>query len=251
MTKRASSPGRGPRRSWCRAVLAVVIGLSPVALAGCNETTQDVVGSIPTDYRLRHPIVIEEANRATELFIGSGRSGLTEAQRADVLGLGRSWIREGTGAITIDLPADTTNARAARDSVREIQAVLGAAGVPARAIRVHNYRPADPRVFATIRLTYPRVVADAGPCGVWPEDLGPSINNPSYLENKPYHNFGCAVQRNIAAMVDNPADLVQPRAETPAYTSRRDAAFEKYRKGESTTATYPEADKAKLSDVGK
>ena len=61
----------------------------------------------------------------------------------------------------------------------------------------------------------------------------------------------CATQRNLAAMVDNPADLEQPRPETPAYTPRRNAAFDKYRKGVSTTTIYPEADKAKLSDTGK
>ena len=55
----------------------------------------------------------------------------------------------------------------------------------------------------------------------------------------------------MAAMVDNPSDLEQPRSETPAYTQRRSEAFEKYRKGNSTTTTYPEADKAKLSDTGK
>ena len=52
-------------------------------------------------------------------------------------------------------------------------------------------------------------------------------------------------------MIDNPADLEQPRSETPAYTARRDIAFEKYRKGNPTSTTYPEADKAKLSDTGK
>ena len=105
--------------------------------------------------------------------------------------------------------------------------------------------------FATIRLNYPKIAAVAGPCGLWPEDLGPSIKNKSYFENKPYYNFGCAYQRNMAAMVDNPSDLVQPRSETPAYTARRTDAFEKYRKGTTTATTYPEADKAKLSDTGK
>jgi pilus assembly protein CpaD len=52
-------------------------------------------------------------------------------------------------------------------------------------------------------------------------------------------------------MVDNPSDLVQPRPETPAYTTRRTAAFDKYRKGVPTSTLYPEADKAKLSDTGK
>ena len=40
-----------------------------------------------------------------------------------------------------------------------------------------------------------------------------------YIENRPYWNFGCATQRNLAAMVDNPADLVQPRGEAPAYSA--------------------------------
>ena len=55
----------------------------------------------------------------------------------------------------------------------------------------------------------------------------------------------------MAAMVDNPSDLVQPRPETPAYMARRSIGFEKYRKGVTSTTNYPEADKAKLSDTGK
>ena len=53
------------------------------------------------------------------------------------------------------------------------------------------------------------------------------------------------------ATADNPADLVQPRPETPPYTMRRSEAFEKYRKGTTSTTNYPEAEKAKLSDTGK
>jgi pilus assembly protein CpaD len=75
--------------------------------------------------------------------------------------------------------------------------------------------------------------------------------NPDYFENKPHYNFGCATQRNLAAMIDNPADLEQPRSESHAYTARRTVAFDRYRKGEATTTSYPEADKAKLSDTGK
>jgi pilus assembly protein CpaD len=78
-----------------------------------------------------------------------------------------------------------------------------------------------------------------------------SIHNKGYFENKPYYNFGCANQRNMAAMVDNPSDLVQPRNETPAYTARRTMSYEKYRKGTSTATIYPDSDKAKLSDTGK
>lgn len=223
-----------------------------VALGACTHTDDAVsTASIPEDYRMRHPIAIEEANHSIVVFIGQGRGGLSADQRADVMGLASSWQHEATGAITADVPVGTSNARAAADSFREIQALLAAAGVPSRGLTMHRYHPEDPRLMAAIRLSYPKLKAEAGPCGLWPEDLGPSVNNKGYYENKSYYNFGCAYQRNMAAMVDNPSDLVQPRPETPAYTVRRTEAFEKYRKGTTTATAYPDADKAKLSDTGK
>jgi pilus assembly protein CpaD len=232
-------------------VAATLLGAS-AALGACTHTSQDTVtGSVPNDYRQRHPIVIQEANRATEVFVGHARGGLTAAQRSDIAGLAQTWLREGTGGIIIDMPVNTPNARVATDSLREIQAILAAAGVPPRGITVRNYRPTDPRLFATIRVNYPRVIADAGPCGLWPEDLGPSIKNKGYFDNRPYYNFGCASQRNLAAMVDNPSDLVQPRSEAPVYTARRTYALDKYRRGESTATVYQDADKNKISNVGQ
>ena len=238
-------------RSRAFRLAGTLVGLA-VALGACHHTDIVVAAEdFPNDYRRRHPIAVEEANRSLVIFVGQARGGLSAAQRADVIGLAQVWLREGTGAITADVPVNTPNARAAANSFREIQATLAAAGVPPRGIVARNYRPEDPRMMATIRLNYPKFSATAGPCGVWPEDLGPSINNRTYFENKSYYNFGCAYQRNMAAMIDNPADLVQPRSETPAYTTRRTTAFDKYRKGTSTATIYPEADKAKLSDTGK
>src|SRR5216683_1330891 len=227
-----------------------LVGLA-VVLGACTHTDEVLTASVPDDYRLRHPIAIQEADRSVVIFVGHARGGLSASQRADVAGLAQIWAREGTGAIVADVPVDTPNARAAAATFREAQALLAAGGVPPRGIKLRHYHPDDPRAFATIRLSYPRIAAVAGPCGLWPEDLGPSIANADYSENKSYHNFGCANQRNLAAMIDNPSDLEQPRSETPAYTTRRTEAFEKYRKGDPTTTVYPEAEKAKLSDTGK
>ena len=232
-------------------LLGALAGLS-VVLGACNyATTDSVTASVPDDYRLRHPIAIQEADRSIVIFVGHARGGLSASQRADVIGLAQTWVREGTGAIVADVPVDTPNARAAAAAYREVQSVLLAGGVPSRGIILHHYHPDDPRVLPTIRLSYPKISAVAGPCGLWPEDLGPSIQNRTYSENKEYYNFGCAYQRNMAAMIDNPSDLVQPRPETPPYTARRTEGFEKYRKGETTATSYPESDKAKLSDSGK
>src|SRR5205823_11604375 len=211
-------------------IAGALVGLA-VVLGACRHTEDEVTASVPDDYRQRHPIAIHEADRSVVIFVGHARGGLSASQRADVMGLAQTWLREGTGTIIADLPVGTPNARAAADALRQVRSLLAAAGVPPRGLVVRRYQPYDLRTLATIRLSYPKISAIAGPCGLWPEDLGPSIRNPSYFENKQYFNFGCAYQRNMAAMVDNPSDLVQPRSETPAYTTRRTVAFEKYRKG--------------------
>ena len=109
-----------------------LVGLASLAvtLGGCMHTGDEVAttASIPEDYRLRHPIAVQEANQSVVIFVGHGRGGLTAEQRADVMGLAQTWLAEGTGAITADVPVDTPNAKAAADSFREIQAMLSAAG---------------------------------------------------------------------------------------------------------------------------
>jgi len=231
-------------------LMGTLIGLA-MTLGACNTTEQVMTEVIPNDYRLRHPIALQEAaDRSVEIFIGRARGGLTGPQRADVIQLAQTWAKEGTDAIVIDEPVDTANARAAASVVGEVRSLLERGGVPARGIRVRHYHPDDPRALATVRLSYPRIGATVGPCGMWPDDLGPSIDDRDYYQNKEYYNFGCANQRNLAAMIDNPTDLVQPRSETPPYTARRSEAFEKYRKGEPTATQYPDSS-AKISDTAK
>lgn len=242
-----TAPIRFPRSA---ALAGAILGLT-LALGGCKTAAPEVTASIPDDYRLRHPIVIQESKQTTEVFVGSERGGLTATQRADVISVAQNWLREGTGTITIDVPLHTPNAHVARDSYRDVHSLLVTAGVPGRGIVMRNYKPEDPRQLPTIRLSYSRIAASAGPCGTWPDDLGPSIKNKGYLDNKPYFNLGCSQQRNLAAMVANPSDLVQPRPETPVYNARRTFVLDKYRKGEATSTTYPDADKNKISNVGQ
>ncbi|MBV8755048.1 MAG: CpaD family pilus assembly protein [Hyphomicrobiales bacterium] len=237
---------RRPRQSaWCAAAL-----LAATALAGCGQTYQAAIDTYPEDIRLRHPISIREGERKLELFVGVNRGGLSPAQQADVLGFAHSWRHEGTGGMLIDIPWGTPNERASVDAVDEVRSILAAAGVAPDAIATRRYRPTTPIKFATVRLSYPKVIAEAGPCGLWPKDLGPSKDGTD-SSNHSYWNFGCTQQRNLAAMVDNPADLVQARGETPSYAARRAVVLDKYRKGEATATRSPDSEKGKISDIGK
>lgn len=222
---------------------------------GCN-TDRTVTGSVALDYRERHPIRLTEGERAIQLLIGTGRGDLTAAQRAQVTAMARSWHREGTGVLFVDVPSGTPNARAAKYASREVQSLLRASGVPARGIVTRNYPPAQPDGLGPLRLSYARVVAEAGPCGVWPEDIGvaayPSLSQlPPSMENQAYWNLGCSTQQNLAASVANPEDLIQPRPETPPLAGRRQNVIEKYRKGENPSGQYETKQDAQASDVGQ
>jgi pilus assembly protein CpaD len=246
---RSSHPIKSARRSNRAVARALTLAVLAALLAGC-ETARETADTFPTDYRQRHPIVVQEGKRTLALFIGANRGGLTPTQRAEVLAFANTWRREATGGILIELPAGTVNAHAAHDSLREVRSILHAAGVPPRGVAVQPYQPRDPMKFATLKLIYPRITADAGPCGLWPHDIGVS-EHAEHITNNPYWNLGCASQRALAAMTVEPADLVQPRGEASAYEPRRTVVLDKYRKGESTATTYPNANQGKISGVGQ
>jgi len=234
-----------------RAGMARLIAIVAAAMTAASCTsTRETVTPADVDYRLRHNIAIKEGPRTVELFIGASRGGLNGDQRGDVLAFAHSWRREATGGIVIDVPSGTRNEIAAANALHEVRAILSAAGVPPSAVGVRPYRPADPSKLATMKLNYPTLLAEAGPCGLWPYDLGPTLAR-EHNENIDYWNLGCASQRNLAAMVANKADLVQPRGEVPPYTGRRTTVLDKYHRGESSATVNPDKDQGKISDLGK
>ena len=92
------------RRAAMLAVRGLLVAGLAAGAAGCNTTARDTTGSIPQDYRERHPITVKEGKRTLTLLVGSGRGGLTPMQRAEVLAFARTWSRDATGGITIDRP---------------------------------------------------------------------------------------------------------------------------------------------------
>jgi pilus assembly protein CpaD len=230
------------------AVRLIAAGSLATLLAGCYQS-QVAQQAYQTDYRERHPITLKEGNRNVEVFLGRNRGGLNPGQRADVLAFAQQWKREATSGIVIQVPQGGPTAHAAADSMREVHSILAASGVPRDAVYVRNYRPGA-TALASIKIAYTKMVAEAGPCGQWPDNLGPG-QDASYQENRPFWNLGCAYQRNMAAQIDNPADLVQPRGESPSYSARRSVAIDKYRKGENPSGTYTGYDTGKISDLGK
>lgn len=238
------------RRMKTVAARAVLIAGLAAAVAGCQTTAElDTTGGIPEHYKQRHPITITEAKKTLMVFVGTGRGGLSAMQRAEVLSFAKNWQRDASGGVQIDRPVGSLNERAANDTLQEALSILAAVGIPNSGVGIRPYQAGGEKT-PPLRFSFPQMVAQAGPCGLWPDDVGPSYD-PKHFENREYYNFGCASQRNLAAMVENPADLVQPRGETPAYTAKRTVQVDKWRKGESPATVYTDTNKGAISDLGK
>lgn len=213
-------------------------------LAGC-QSAQNSASMASNDYRLRHPILVTEQPETLDLPLAPGTRQLSHDYTARIAAFGSEARSQGIGGVQILVPSGSANESAGHSLAPQIRSALTKGGVPARQIEVKSYPVGDPSAAAPIRIGYDRVKASAGTCGHWPDNLGGGIG-----ANVDNYNFGCATQANLAAMVDNPADLLAPRAVGAADQNRRAVVFGKYRAGERTASDYKEGDGAKISSAG-
>ncbi len=201
-------------------------------LTGCAAKPDEslVTASIANDYRARHPITLAEVEHTLDIPIGSGDRQLSGDLKDTVRGFAQDYKESSSGSVQVAIPAGSVNAGAARAVSREVKSALTSGGVKANRIIMTTYAPGESDISAPIRLSFIAITAVTNECGQWPKDL---MNNSMMNEN--WHNFGCASQNNLAAMVANPMDLKSPRARTHIDAERRSTVIGLYRQGSLTT----------------
>ncbi len=227
----------GPLRA-----LIVAGGLAAV-LAGCQSVpTAETVAR--HDYKLRHPIVISEAAETLDIPVGAETRSLSGQMREAVAGFAAEARQQGSGDAEILVPSGSRNEAGAHAIAGQVRRVLLRNGFSEHRVHIRSYPVGDPRVVAPLRVAYSRVKASVHACGRWTDNLASNSANENYAD------FGCATQANLAAMIDNPADLLHPRSEGPADRHRRDTMHGNYRSGTSPSGDYNEGVGAKVSNVG-
>jgi pilus assembly protein CpaD len=216
------------KRHWTLTLASLMLPL------GACAPDRVVTGSTyPMDYRERHPVVLTNAPRTLDVFVGGG---LDQRQRDDIAAFAAEYRSHGQGLVTADVP---TGARAgSRNGLGPVREALAEAGVPGERVVVTSYPVSDPQLAAPIRLSFKRLQAKvASRCGLWPQDLGVS-DVKTNAGNEPYWNLGCAMQTNVAAQTADPVDLVRGRTETRVDTMRRMSNIEKLRQGQDPSTQY-------------
>ena len=215
------------------------------ALAGCNSHAPSLAryeALATDDYRMRHPIRVAPAPRTLTLEVHGRAQGVTPAQAASLRAFAAGYASHGQGPMVIDVPVGGANAVAVELVAQKAITTLNAAGVAYVETRHVNAAPGAGSVLA---VTYHAVGARVDDCGLWPG------SGTGLAANRSYHNFGCATQRNLAAQVADPRDLVHPRAATPSLASRRYTVMTKHVAGEATSSQYDTSNDAAASTIGE
>lgn len=200
-------------------------------LGGCSTAKhQDIVGSVPDDYRIAHPIRIDEKLDTMDIPVGRDTAGLSGPVKSNIAGFAQRFNASDSAFMAIVVPTGSPNEVVATSIGHEIYDVLVRSGVKPSALEMRRYRAGAKETLAPIRLAYNRIAAKVEGCGAWPNDLDKDPGN------RNYKNFGCASQANLAAIVDNPLDLLYPRGSTPPDATRRATVLDNYGKGELYSA---------------
>ncbi len=202
----------------------LLVGMAAIAVAiltgGCDRLTDDMAADLNVPAK-RHPIAYTSNVESLFVEIGEGTRGLSANQEADVYRFVQRYKAESNGPLRVGAPKSVAGHLASTGVMRQIETVIGNAGVDLNTLEKKRYAGPAP-AGAPLELSYDRTLALAPQCADWATNLGEN------RERLPYNDFGCATQRNFALNVANARDMQQPREEAQRSGERRTSTWTKY-----------------------
>jgi pilus assembly protein CpaD len=240
----ASTRDRSRRSALLASAAAACLAISLAACTSSGGVDPFSTAAVGDDYRVNHPITIDEKIETLDVPVSVDTQHLTAASRANIAFFAQSFLRSSTAIIAVVAPSGSPNQVAAAFIAVEIEDALRKNGINPRAISYRVYKAGADEKIAPVRLAFNHIAATTAPCGPWTDDV--TMNS----ANQHYGSFGCATQQNLAAVVDNPLDLLYPRGMTPADASRRADVLQKYRSGVRFTSDTAGESGGSIAAVG-
>jgi len=108
---------------------------------------------------------------------------------------------------------------------------MAQAGINPAALQTGEYQ-SEPNAPAPVVVSYRTLRAIPADCRFM-DDISQTYNN------QPTQSFGCSQNANLAAMVSDPRQFLEPYPTSAPNSQRRSAVYDKYIKGESTASERP------------
>ena len=198
---------------------SVLTVLSILALTACTSVFNGAEQAMTVEER--YPIEVTETTATLQV------DSLSAANRSMINAFVAEYKQRGHGPVMIAGPSGKLT--------RSVESVVVAEG----ASMVQRSSGGG----SGVTLSFARYQASVKECGDWSDNLGTSYNNTAW------DNFGCASQNNMAAMLEDPRDLEEPRGTTGLDNDRRSTILDNYRQGNPTAAQRTADESSTISEA--
>lgn len=219
---------------------------SVAALSACAAVPKPPPGPATPTAADNHRITVAASAQRMDIPVAAGDMTLSPQARAELRHFASEYLRAGYGALVVSTPTGGANSDAAALLTQEARMALSEAGVSYAAIAANTHDGSGEA--SPIVLNFERYVAQAPEC----ESLSTqNLAGWGTTNNQPWPSFGCATQANLAAMIEDPRDLLRPRTEDPRDGARRATVMEAYRQGDVTHADRSQDERIQISNAAQ
>jgi len=209
-----------------------------LAVSGCTTYQPSYEPTV-----LRNKITVTESVERLELYAGQDGLRLSARDESAVAAFLSQYASSGQGPLYVNIPSSGANSPGAQQAHSILQSHLGRMGLGGANMQTGQYKVAE-GALAPIVVSYRRLTTAPINCS-----QGASLTHTS--NNQAYGNFGCAQTANLAALIDNPMQLLAPYGFDNAYATRRMTIIDKYNAGEVTSADKPDTQDVSASGGGR
>jgi len=211
----------------------MTVGLASALLASCSTQRPQELPLF-----LKNPIQVAESVERLELYARPDGMSLSARDQDAVATFLSAYARYGDGPLYINMPSQgNAGTFQTQGMVKTMMAQIGLAGVPIQEgqYQTAHYGP-SPVVVSYRRLK------------TLPQDCTIRDSLAYTRTNQPYRQFGCSASANLAAMIDDPRQLLAPYALGEPDMRRRMTVYDKYIKGENPASQHPDRQEISSSE---
>ena len=185
---------------------------------------------------VNHPIQIAESIERLELYARPDGMSLSARDQDAVAGFLQNYARFGEGPLYMNVPSQS-NAGVVQ-TTDMVKSMMGRMGLGGQALQEGSYQSAN---VAPVIVSYRRLKT-------LPKDCSIRSNLAQTYNNQPYSNFGCSASSNLAAMIQDPRQLIAPYDMTAPDMRRRMMVYDKYINGENPASEQPDRQEISSSE---
>lgn len=207
-------------------VKTLVILTAAAALSACSTPTASTGPSV-----FSNKIQVAESIERLELYTRPNGLELSARDQVAVSQFLQSYGRRGTGPLYVNVPNSSGLGLGTQQAQAIIRQSMASIGLGGAAVQTGQYQAAygSPAPVVVSYRTLKTV----------PQDCRHQGDLTDTYANQPYDSFGCFHTANLAAMIGDPRQLIEPYDMTIPDSQRRQTIYDKYIKGENPASTQP------------